>query len=153
VLVGKLRFENFHIFFFRWTSFSLSKNECCVTFFEVVRVVSERQPAHFKWFAVDFVPTVRVEFKFVRSRHARCCEVRQQKQHLLLSFPHSTLSAVTMDYTSGGTPVAGFIFPVLKASEIQQCMSELGTELNVDELQDPSHHKEKLRKVFLFLVR
>jgi Nuf2 family len=64
-----------------------------------------------------------------------------------------------MDYTisgtpgSGGAPVTGFIFPILKATEIQQCMHELGTELTNDELNDPAHHKEKLRKIFTFLVR
>jgi hypothetical protein len=66
-----------------------------------------------------------------------------------------------MDYTigggggggSGGAPVTGFIFPILKPSEIQQCMHELGTELTNDELTDPAHHKEKLRKIFIFLVR
>ena len=67
-----------------------------------------------------------------------------------------------MDYTSGlmdnmngsgGAPVMGFIFPVLKPNEIQQCMNELGTELTNEELNDPAHHKEKLRKIFTFLVR
>lgn len=70
-----------------------------------------------------------------------------------------------MDYTSGSgglvvaassaatATAAGFIFPVLKPAEIQQCMLELGTELSEEELQDPAHHKEKLRKVFTFLVR
>jgi Nuf2 family len=67
-----------------------------------------------------------------------------------------------MDYTSGlmdmnggggGAPVTGFIFPILKPSEIQQCMNELGTELTNEELNDPAHHKEKLRKIFTFLVR
>lgn len=54
---------------------------------------------------------------------------------------------------NGGAPVTGFIFPILKPSEIQQCMTELGTELTNDELNDPAHHKEKLRKIFTFLVR
>jgi Nuf2 family len=67
-----------------------------------------------------------------------------------------------MDYTSGlmdmnggggGVPVTGFIFPILKPTEIQQCMNELGTELTNEELNDPAHHKEKLRKIFTFLVR
>ena len=65
-----------------------------------------------------------------------------------------------MDYTSGlmdmngggGAPVMGFIFPILKPTEIQQCMNELGTELTKEELDDPVHHKEKLRKIFTFLV-
>ena len=66
-----------------------------------------------------------------------------------------------MDYTGGlmdingggGAPVTGFIFPILKPIEIQQCMNELGTELTNEELNDPAHHKEKLRKIFTFLVR
>jgi hypothetical protein len=70
-----------------------------------------------------------------------------------------------MDYTSGlmdlnhngggngGAPVTGFIFPILKPTDIQQCMYELGTELTSEELNDPAHHKEKLRKIFTFLVR
>jgi hypothetical protein len=61
-----------------------------------------------------------------------------------------------MDYTtnSGVHPVAaGFIFPILKPADIQICMAELGAELSQEELQDPAHHKEKLRKVFTFLVR
>jgi hypothetical protein len=54
---------------------------------------------------------------------------------------------------NGGAPITGFIFPILKPIEIQQCMHELGTELTNDELNDPAHHKEKLRKIFTFLVR
>jgi hypothetical protein len=53
---------------------------------------------------------------------------------------------------SGGAPITGFIFPILKPIEIQQCMHELGTELTNDELNDPAHHKEKLRHIFTFLV-
>ncbi len=54
---------------------------------------------------------------------------------------------------NGGAPVTGFIFPILKPSEIQQCMTELGTLMTDEELNDPAHHKEKLRKIFTFLVR
>jgi hypothetical protein len=59
-----------------------------------------------------------------------------------------------MDYaTNVGAPVAVFMFPLLKPAEIQQCLQELGTDLTQEEMQDPAHHKEKLRKVFTFLVR
>jgi hypothetical protein len=55
--------------------------------------------------------------------------------------------------TNVGAPVAVIIFPVLKPAEIQQCLQNLGTDLTQEEIQDPAHHKKKLRKVFAFLVR
>jgi hypothetical protein len=64
-----------------------------------------------------------------------------------------------MDYSSGnggsggGTPTPGFIFPTLNLDDIQAGMSDIGMELSIEELQDPARHKEKLRKIFLFLVR
>jgi len=49
------------------------------------------------------------------------------------------------------TPV--YFFPILKAGDIQKCMSDLGFEVSKEELLEPGHHKEKLRKVFMFVVR
>ena len=58
-----------------------------------------------------------------------------------------------MDYTSGGAPAQGYLFPLLKPAQIQLWMSDLDIEVSLDELQDPAHHKEKLRKLFTILVR
>eukprot|EP00980_Cylindrotheca_fusiformis_P006599 scaffold1390_cov138-Cylindrotheca_fusiformis.AAC.2 len=61
------------------------------------------------------------------------------------------------DYPSGPPPIHNnnhtqFIFPVLKSSEILQCMTELGIELSKVELTEPQRHKEKVRKVFWQLL-
>lgn len=45
-----------------------------------------------------------------------------------------------------------YIFPVLKSSEILQCMQELGIEMSKAELTEPQRHKEKVRKVFWQLL-
>ena len=57
-----------------------------------------------------------------------------------------------MDLTSSSSP-AQYIFPILKHSEILQCLSELSIDLNKAELAEPARHKEKVKKVFLLLVR
>ena len=45
-----------------------------------------------------------------------------------------------------------FIFPVLKNSEILQCLEELGMEVCKAELAEPHRHKEKIRKIFWQLL-
>jgi hypothetical protein len=53
-------------------------------------------------------------------------------------------------------------FPILKPSELIQCLKELGsggdqntalTTITKEELEEPQHCKEKLRNIFNFLVR
>ena len=60
-----------------------------------------------------------------------------------------------MDLTtpSSSSSPTQYIFPILKHSEILQCLSELSIDLNKAELSEPSRHKEKVKKVFLLLVR
>ena len=58
-----------------------------------------------------------------------------------------------MDLSHTGAPLQGFIYPILKPADIIQCLSEIGIEISRDELQNPGHHKEKLRKIFTALVR
>lgn len=55
-----------------------------------------------------------------------------------------------MDFTN--TPTQ-FIFPVLKSADILQCMTELDIEITKTELAEPQRHRDRLRKVFLKLVR
>ena len=55
-----------------------------------------------------------------------------------------------MDFTN--TP-AQFIFPVLKSADILQCMTELGIEMTKAELTEPHRHKDKVKGIFLQLVR
>mmetsp|Transcript_6279 Transcript_6279/g.15261 ORF Transcript_6279/g.15261 Transcript_6279/m.15261 type:complete len:462 (-) Transcript_6279:196-1581(-) len=45
-----------------------------------------------------------------------------------------------------------FIFPVLKNSEILQCLDELGIEVSKSELAEPHRHREKVRKIFWQLL-
>lgn len=45
-----------------------------------------------------------------------------------------------------------YIFPVLKNSDILQCMSEVGIEVSKTELTEPQRHKDKVRKVFWHLL-
>lgn len=45
------------------------------------------------------------------------------------------------------------IFPLLKLDVILKCMSEMDMDMTQEELEDPAHHKEKLRKVFAMMVR
>jgi hypothetical protein len=58
-----------------------------------------------------------------------------------------------MDLTSNSSAHSSYIFPLLKHSDILQCMSELGIEMTKAELAEPVRHKERVRKVFLLLVR
>jgi hypothetical protein len=58
-----------------------------------------------------------------------------------------------MDLTTHSQTPTQFIFPILKHSDILQCMSELEIELNKQELAEPNRHKERVRKVFVKLVR
>jgi hypothetical protein len=55
--------------------------------------------------------------------------------------------------TNSSSPPTHFIFPILKSGEILQCMSELGIEMSKEELTEPQRHKEKLRQIFVHLVR
>jgi hypothetical protein len=57
-----------------------------------------------------------------------------------------------MDLTSNGPP-ASYIFPILRSQDIVECISELEIELSSQELTEPSRHKEKLRTIWLRLVR
>lgn len=57
---------------------------------------------------------------------------------------------VTMDLSTGPPT---YIFPILKSSEILQCLSEIEVPLTKQELTEPARHKEKLRGVFLAMVR
>jgi len=45
-----------------------------------------------------------------------------------------------------------FIFPVLKNSEILQCLDELGIEVSKSELAEPHRYREKIRKIFWQLL-
>ncbi|KAG7348039.1 Nuf2 family protein [Nitzschia inconspicua] len=45
-----------------------------------------------------------------------------------------------------------YIFPVLKNSDILQCMSEVGIEVSKPELTEPQRHKDKIRKIFWHLL-
>lgn len=45
-----------------------------------------------------------------------------------------------------------YIFPVLKNSDILQCMSEVGIEVSKTELTEPQRHKDKVRKIFWHLL-
>jgi hypothetical protein len=53
-----------------------------------------------------------------------------------------------MEYTTA----VGF-FPTMKLGQIQTSLAQCGIDISMDELQEPSHHKEKLRKIFLCVVR
>jgi Nuf2 family len=59
----------------------------------------------------------------------------------------------TMDFTTTSSATTGFVFPILKSGDILQCMSELGIEMTEIELKEPARHKEKLKSVFVQLVR
>jgi kinetochore protein Nuf2 len=54
-----------------------------------------------------------------------------------------------MEFTN--TPTQ-FLFPLLKTSEILDCMAELGIDISKAELAEPHRHKEKLKKVFTMLL-
>lgn len=56
-----------------------------------------------------------------------------------------------MDLTTQGA--GAYSFPILKSSEILTCIEELGIELSQQELTDPIRHREKLRTVWLSMVR
>uniref|UniRef100_A0A7S4MY20 Uncharacterized protein n=2 Tax=Odontella aurita TaxID=265563 RepID=A0A7S4MY20_9STRA len=45
-----------------------------------------------------------------------------------------------------------FSFPILKNADILHCMSELGIDLTVDELNEPHRHKDRVRAVFVNLL-
>jgi hypothetical protein len=57
-----------------------------------------------------------------------------------------------MDLTANSSSPQ-FIFPILKSTDILQCMFELGIEMSKEELMEPQRHKEKLRQIFVQLVR
>ena len=58
-----------------------------------------------------------------------------------------------MDATTTGFISKGFVFPILKSEEILQLMGELGFAMSKVELMEPHRHKERLRQMYLFLVR
>ena len=61
---------------------------------------------------------------------------------------------IIMDLTSSsGFAPTQYIFPILKHSDILQCMSELSIELSKAELAEPARHKDRIKRVFLQLVR
>ena len=59
----------------------------------------------------------------------------------------------TMDMTTNGAGAPQYCFPILKSQEILSCIDEMGVEVSQQELADPIRHKEKLRQVWLALVR
>ena len=56
-----------------------------------------------------------------------------------------------MDLTSSNATTQ-FIFPILRHSDILQCMSELNIELTKAELVEPARHRDRVKKVFLQLL-
>mmetsp|Transcript_42424 Transcript_42424/g.48191 ORF Transcript_42424/g.48191 Transcript_42424/m.48191 type:complete len:459 (-) Transcript_42424:249-1625(-) len=56
-----------------------------------------------------------------------------------------------MDLTTSHIP-SHYVFPVLRHSDILQCMSELGVELTKAELVEPIRHRDRLKKVFVALL-
>lgn len=54
-----------------------------------------------------------------------------------------------MDLTTNPTQ---YSFPLLKNEEIIQCLSEVGIEMNSNELTEPNKHKDKVRSTFFSLV-
>jgi kinetochore protein Nuf2 len=61
------------------------------------------------------------------------------------STPSKKGSADTISHTH-------YIFPVLKNSDILQCMFEVGMEVTKTELAEPHRHKDKIRKIFSHLL-
>ncbi|GAX18674.1 kinetochore protein Nuf2 [Fistulifera solaris] len=55
-----------------------------------------------------------------------------------------------MDLTTSSAPA--MIFPVLKNSNILECLEELGIDFSKTELLEPAKHREKLRQVFTQLL-
>ena len=58
-----------------------------------------------------------------------------------------------MNTTTNLNNAASYAFPILKSQEIILCIEEIGIELTQQELSDPIRHREKLRTVWLALVR
>ena len=63
---------------------------------------------------------------------------------------------IPSDYSGVPPPASNpttYVFPVLKLSDIQQCLEELGVDfLTKAELTEPQRHKEKIRKAFWKLL-
>ncbi|KAI2491833.1 Nuf2 family [Fragilaria crotonensis] len=57
-----------------------------------------------------------------------------------------------MDLTSASHPTTQYIFPILRHSDILQCMSELNIELTKAELVEPARHKDRVRNVLMQLL-
>jgi hypothetical protein len=94
----------------------------------------------------------------LRRMGTRICVEFKRRFPFLICFQFGVCVS-PMDYSSSAssshmssTPPA-YIFPVLKAADILQCMFELGMEMSKIELAEPARHKEKLRKVYWHLVR
>ena len=62
-------------------------------------------------------------------------------------------TTTTMESTNIGAEAAQRNFPILKPFEIIHCIKELEIDFSEPELLDPIRHKEKLRTVWLGLVR
>lgn len=70
------------------------------------------------------------------------------------------MDVTTPIMTSGGLTTAkrrtnAYKFPILKPSDLIQCLSQLGAcdpMISKDELEEPQHCKEKIRNIFTFLV-
>ncbi|KAL3936203.1 MAG: hypothetical protein SGARI_002658 [Bacillariaceae sp.] len=45
-----------------------------------------------------------------------------------------------------------YLFPMLKSSELLQCLEELGFEFTKQELSEPQRHRDKIRKVFWHIL-
>lgn len=53
----------------------------------------------------------------------------------------------------GSSLGGGYVFPVLPVTEILTCLDELGISAQKNELEEPMRHKERLKQIFLALVR
>jgi hypothetical protein len=58
-----------------------------------------------------------------------------------------------MDPTITGLGTAQYCFPILKSQEILSCIGEIGVDVTQPELANPIRHKEKLRLIWLAMVR
>ena len=62
----------------------------------------------------------------------------------------SNIKRSTMDESIG---IQAFAIPILKVHELVDLLEEIGVQLTREELDDPARHKEKLRKVWVAMVR
>jgi kinetochore protein Nuf2 len=92
-----------------------------------------------------------------------CFFILEQTHHKTTSYYFSKATTMSgfmpSDYSTpskkGGVDTIShthYIFPVLKNSDILQCMAEVGIEVTKTELTEPQRHKDKVRKIFWFLL-